>query len=80
MFSANTEKGPVTPKMVRGWPEKLFSSTWDLDSDRQLTYTEKINPQSPVLNTTSIVPHDLPVRVYRSLANVIPGRMLVKKM
>jgi hypothetical protein len=26
MFSARTEKGPVTPRMVRGWIEKLDRS------------------------------------------------------
>jgi hypothetical protein len=25
MFSARIEKGPVTPKIVNGWIEKLFS-------------------------------------------------------
>ena len=59
--------------------EATFISVVIFENDNQLTYTEKINPQSPVLNTTSIVPQDLPVRVYKSLANVIPGRMLVKK-
>lgn len=27
MFSAKTEKGPVTPRMVRGWIENLLSLT-----------------------------------------------------
>jgi hypothetical protein len=39
-----------------------------------------MRPQSPVLNTTSMVPHDLPVNVYKSLAKVIPGRRFVKKI
>ena len=39
-----------------------------------------ITPTRPVLNTTSIVPHDWPVSTYKSLANVIPGSMFVKKM
>lgn len=42
------------------------------------TYKEKIIPQSPVLKTTSMVPQFLPVRTYRSLANVIPGNKFVK--
>jgi len=63
MFSARMEKGPVTPSMVRGW----------------MARREKTMPHSPVLRTTSIVPQFLPVSTMRSLANVIPGRRLVKK-
>ena len=82
MFSAKTENGPVTPRMVRGWIENLSKpggqkmSTCSLIQD---SYTEKIIPQRPVLKTTSIVPQLLPVKTYRSLAKVIPGRRLVKK-
>lgn len=43
------------------------------------THRENIIPQRPVLKTTSMVPHDFPVRTYKSLAKVMPGRMLVKK-
>ena len=43
------------------------------------THMLNITPQSPVLNTTSIVPHDFPVSTYRSLAKVMPGKRLVKK-
>lgn len=46
---------------------------------RPITYRANIIPQSPVLKTTSMVPHDFPVRTYKSLAKVMPGRMLVKK-
>lgn len=42
-------------------------------------YNEKMIPQSPVLKTTSMVPQLLPVKTYKSLANVIPGKRLVKK-
>ena len=45
MFSASTEKGPVTPRIVRGWIER----------------TEKIMPHNPVLKTTSILPQFFPV-------------------
>ena len=60
MFSAKTEKGPVTPSIVSGWAENL-----DKFSALLLTkilgygesYTAKISPHMPVLNMTSIVPH-----------------------
>jgi hypothetical protein len=82
MFSAKTEKGPVTPRIVRGWIENLHMvvshSLCGFESVK-ITYREKIVPHNPVLKTTSIVPQLLPVRTYRSLANVIPGRRFVKK-
>ena len=37
-------------------------------------------PQSPVLRMISMVPHDWPVNEYKSLAKVMPGSRLVKKM
>ncbi len=43
------------------------------------THKLKMTPQRPVLNTTSMVPHDLPVSTYKSLANVMPGSRFVKK-
>lgn len=43
------------------------------------THKLKMSPQSPVLNTTSMVPHDLPVSTYKSLAKVMPGSRFVKK-
>lgn len=81
IFSASTEKGPVTPTMVRGWIENLKGCEYD---DVQYledmpTYTEKMIPQRPVLKTTSMVPQVALVNVYKSLAKVIPGKMLVKK-
>lgn len=81
MFSARTEKGPVTPRIVSGWIENLSNivslSCWNLDVDKP--YSEKMMPHRPVLNTTSIVPQFCPVRTYRSLAKVMPGRRFVKK-
>lgn len=47
--------------------------------DNKSTYRENITPQSPVLNTTSIVPQLFPVKTYKSLANVMPGKRFVKK-
>lgn len=47
--------------------------------DNKTTYRENITPHIPVLNTTSIVPQLFPVKTYKSLANVMPGRRFVKK-
>lgn len=63
IFSASTEKGPVTPKIVNGWIEKRLKTT----------------PHKPVLKTTSMVPQLCPVNTYRSDAKVIPGSRFVKK-
>jgi hypothetical protein len=81
MFSARTEKGPVTPRIVRGWIENLQAVSHLLHGFGliKIAYREKIVPHNPVLKTTSIVPQLLPVRTYRSLANVIPGKRFVKK-
>ena len=73
------ENGPVTPRMVRGWMENLVGQPFDFERNKERTYREKMMPQRPVLKTTSIVPQFLPVSTYKSLANVIPGRRLVKK-
>jgi len=43
------------------------------------TYSENIFPHNPAPNTTSIVPYFILVKTYKSLANIIPGRKLVKK-
>lgn len=43
---------------------------------------ENVIPRNPILNITSMVPHVIhviPVKRYKSLANVIPGRKLVKE-
>lgn len=79
MFSANTEKGPVTPRMVSGWIESLAVRQSRQKNGHFHTYKEKIIPQMAVLNTTSMVPQFAPVKTYRSLANVMPGNRLVKK-
>jgi hypothetical protein len=64
MFSASTENGPVTPRMVNGWLENLhlYEHSIIVAFRASLTYSAKIMPQSPVLKTTSIVPQVMPVR------------------
>lgn len=80
IVSARTENGPVTPRMVKGWLERLVcSSVVFFHRTMMVTHMENMSPHNPVLNTTSIVPHVCPVSTYKSLANVIPGRMFVKK-
>ena len=107
MFSARTENGPVTPRIVKGCTEKLHrhksrncviledvsiarkvlgrawtqrrSMTTSNEREEKLTYRENIIPHNPVLKTTSMVPQFCPVRTKRSLANVMPGKRLVKK-
>lgn len=103
MFSASTEKGPVTPRIVKGWIENLRVHTQHYSRDtvankgiygccesqnvyrtrknvynKKSTYRENMTPQSPVLNTTSMVPQLFPVKTYKSLANVMPGKRFVK--
>lgn len=78
MFSARTEKGPVTPSMVKGCIENLSSILDITPFEKRYTYKLKIMPHKPVLNTTSIVPQVMPVNTYKSLANVIPGKIFVK--
>lgn len=66
MFSARTVKGPVTPNMVKGWHEKLRSVSLVVDNmfkPASCTHSAKMMPHKPVLNTISMVPHDLPVSV-----------------
>ena len=85
MFSANTEKGPVTPRIVKGCTENLGTHQFTIiiylgkRKSSRPAHKLKMTPHNPVLKTTSIVPQVSPVKTYRSLANVIPGNRFVKK-
>lgn len=82
MFSARTENGPVTPRIHSGCALRLrilHIGAAKKKPYKRPTHRENARPQRPVLKTTSIVPQDLPVSTCRSLANVMPGKMLVKK-
>ena len=79
IVSARTENGPVTPRMVKGWLERLVCSS-AVSSHRTMTVThmENMSPHNPVLNITSIVPHVCPVK-YIQMARKCNPRQDVRK-